>query len=83
MLFRAFIPFAFTALLCGMVLAARFSGTDAGLPAFYSFLPMSFYFLGAALYESCKRVRELEERIKRLETKGNITPCPSNSLTNI
>ena len=66
--FGVWIPFAFTALLCGMVMLGRIAGgQEIGLPAFYCFLPMSFFFLGGILMESSRRVRELEERIKVLE----------------
>lgn len=64
------IPFGFTTLLCAVVMIGRFAGgPETGMPAFYCFLPMSFFFLAAALIESSKRVHELEQRVKVLEGK--------------
>ena len=59
------IPFAFAVLLSGMMLWNR----DAGWPAFYSFLPMAFFFTGSTFMELVKRIRRLEERIRTLEGK--------------
>lgn len=68
-LWASYIPFAFTALLCGMVVAGILSGNpNVGLPAFYCFLPMSFFYLGGSLTESSKQVRVLEEKVKLLES---------------
>lgn len=65
----SYIPFAFTALLCGVVVAGTLSGNPGvGLPAFYCFLPMSFFYLGGTLMESSKQVRALEEKVKMLES---------------
>ena len=55
--FAAFIPCMFCAALC---LMAAFS--DAGKPAFYSFLPMCFFFIGVVIV---RQQREIERLTKK------------------
>jgi hypothetical protein len=60
------IPFTFAAFLSGLMLWNR----EAAWAAFYSFLPMVFFFTGSAFMELAKRIRRLEERIRTLEGKA-------------
>src|SRR5262245_38267538 len=57
------LPFFFAALLSGITLWSK----GAGWPAFYSFLPMAFFFTSSAFMELVRRIRKLEERVKSLE----------------
>lgn len=56
-------PFLMTGLLCVML----YWNKDASWSAFVCFLPMSFFFIGAAFMEMHGNIRKLEERIKTLE----------------
>jgi hypothetical protein len=40
-------------------------------PAFYSFLPMCFFFAGAAIYVMGRDIRELKKKIAELEAGPN------------
>jgi hypothetical protein len=59
------VPFGFAAMLSALMLWNR----EAGWPAFYSFLPMVFFFTGTAFMELVRRIRKLEDRIRMLEGK--------------
>ena len=60
------IPAYLGAAMCAFIsLAALFLG-DAGRPAFYSFLPMCFLFVGFLLHALLRRVEELERRVAQL-----------------
>ena len=58
-----FLPFAFAMALSWLTVWNR----EAAAPAFYSFLPMAFFFVGSALLHLSRLVTKLEDRIKRLE----------------
>jgi hypothetical protein len=57
------IPFAFAVVLSEVMLEDR----DSAWPAFYGFLPMTFFFTGAAFMELVRRIRKLENRLKLVE----------------
>lgn len=60
------LPAYLGAAMCAFVsLLALFVG-DAALPAFYSFLPMGFLFVGFPLHALLRRVEELEQRVVEL-----------------
>jgi hypothetical protein len=40
-------------------------------PAFYSFLPMCFFFAGTAIYVMGRDIRELRKKIAELEAPAN------------
>ncbi len=54
------IPAAFCALLS---LMKMFSPNDAGAPAFYSFLPMCFFFAATVHLELLERIKTLEKAL--------------------
>ena len=55
--YQIWIPFGFAAVLAGMKL---FVPGGAGDPAFFSFLPMCFFFVGATQMTLLKRIKALE-----------------------
>jgi hypothetical protein len=65
------LPLAFATLLCNSTLShiAR-SDLKDWEPAFYSFLPASFFFVGLAIflnrYQSRREIRELRDTIAKL-----------------
>lgn len=62
-------PFVFCAALSGIVLGCFAHGTgEAVLPVFYSFLPMAFFFVGAASHASHRELKELRFRLDKLES---------------
>ena len=54
------VPFAFAAFLCWEMLSDR----ENAWPAFYSFLPMAFFFIGAAFMVLVRRIGKLEKVIE-------------------
>ena len=64
--------FRFALVLCLVMLIGSilpFPSSNPAVPAFYSFLPMSFYFVGLWQKSSARRADQLERRIKELEAK--------------
>jgi hypothetical protein len=53
------VPFVFAAFLSFLVMRSP----DSAWPAFYSFLPMTFFFVGAAFMVLVARVRRLERQV--------------------
>jgi hypothetical protein len=73
--FVHWLPFAFAVFLCYSALW-RLSGSDikAWEPAFYSFLPMCFFFVGAITFRMEREIRELRDAVASLkanETSSN------------
>jgi hypothetical protein len=68
------IPFVFAIYVCYSTLSL-IAPTDlkSWEPAFYSFLPMSFFFVGAAIHYLWREVRSLRSTIAALQAKtGNV-----------
>jgi len=42
---------------------------EAGYPAFYSFLPMTFFFVAAQMVEMRREIKRLAERVEQLENE--------------
>jgi hypothetical protein len=67
------IPFAFAVFLSVVIL----EHPNTGSPAFYSFLPMTFFFTGFAFMELVRRIRNLENRLRMLEGDENAGAQPT------
>ena len=63
----AWLPFAFAVGLSFLVLSSLRQDMKFWEPAFYSFLPMCFFFGAFALHRTMKEVRELREKVAQLE----------------
>jgi hypothetical protein len=64
------IPAAFCAFLSLLALSMQI-GSDSGAwkPAFYCFLPMCFFFVGAATSQMQKEIRELRKQVTDLQSR--------------
>lgn len=62
-------PAAFCAFLSALALFGVTSSGDAGWwePAFYSFLPMCFFFAGSSMAMMGKEIKALKEQVAALE----------------
>ena len=67
------IPAAFCAFISFMALFASGSSADSGWwrPAFFSFLPMCFFFVGSATTQMYRELCELRRRIAELEQRSS------------
>jgi uncharacterized membrane protein len=62
------MPFAFAVYLCNSTLShIATSEMKVWEPAFYSFLPMAFFFVGAVVYLMQREIRELRGIIAKLQ----------------
>jgi hypothetical protein len=63
-------PAAFCALISFTALSAS-SSPDAGWwkPAFFSFLPMCFFFVGSATWQMQKEIHELRKQVTDLQDR--------------
>jgi hypothetical protein len=62
------LPFASAAYLCLSTLShIAPSELKSWEPAFYSFLPMAFFFVGAVAYHMQREIRELRRTITKLQ----------------
>jgi hypothetical protein len=61
------VPFVFAAALGAIGLVTHVQYTNAWVPAFLCFLPMAFFFSGAAHAKTRRRVAELEARLRERE----------------
>lgn len=64
------IPAAFCALISIIVpLGSQLSGWDSGTwePAFYSFLPLCFYWVGTVTSQMHREIRELRSQLTELQ----------------
>jgi hypothetical protein len=66
------LPFAFAAYLCYSTLF-RIAQSEAKSwePAFYAFLPMVFFFVGAVIYQLQRQIRELRATVAKLQAPGS------------
>ena len=63
-------PVAFCAFICLIVLFTPSSGNiEWWKPVFFSFLPMCFFFVGAATSQMQKEIRELRKQVADLQSK--------------
>lgn len=63
-------PFAFCALISYIALyASRSLNAEWWMGPFLSFLPMCFFFVGAATWQTQKEVRELRKQVTDLQAK--------------
>ena len=64
------IPAAFCAFISFIALFAS-NGPDAGWwrPTFFAFLPMCFFFVGAATSQMQREIRELRKQVVELQEK--------------
>jgi len=66
------VPFAFAIYLCALPLnQIAPTGLKYWEPAFYSFLPMCFFFVGAATYLGRRELRELRAIVGSLCEEAN------------
>lgn len=63
----SWIPFASAMALCYIVSSGFGPGMRSWEPAFYSFLPMCFFFVGVNLHMMGRELRSLREKVARLE----------------
>jgi len=63
------VPAVFAAFLSGMVLYCLPLDAAAWRPAFFSFLPMCFVFVGFAMMNMRKELSELKTKIELLESR--------------
>jgi hypothetical protein len=69
------LPFVFAVFLsCAMLWDPK-----AARPAFYSFLPMAFFFVGSAFLALRREVARLETRLKELEAVNGRRPSGSGA----
>ena len=63
------VPFVFCAFLSGMVMVMlKLTGhMEWAFPAFFCFLPMTFFFVAVALVDLRKDLKHLSDRIQQLE----------------
>jgi len=63
------VPFAFSLVLCGLVMFvwAKTGRIEPAFPAFFCFLPMTFFFVAATVGQIRKELRGLSDRLDRLE----------------
>ncbi|MGE5095388.1 MAG: hypothetical protein ACM3SO_09635 [Betaproteobacteria bacterium] len=64
------VPFAFAVGLCFIVLSSLAKDMRFWEPAFYSFLPMCFLFAGFGTHRMRRELRELREKVGRLESSA-------------
>ena len=63
-------PFVFCALISSIALyASRSLNAEWWMGPFLSFLPMCFFFVGAATWQTQKEVRELRKQLADLQAK--------------
>jgi hypothetical protein len=70
--FAPWLPFAFSAVLSAIAMVAFIAtgNSNAWIPTFVCFLPMTFWFAAAAQAQTRDRIKVLEARITHLEA-GN------------
>ena len=70
---QPWIPFAFAASLSYLALS-NIAPRDmkAWEPAFYSFLPMCFFFVGAVAHRMTREIRELRGAVAQLQASAKV-----------
>lgn len=70
------VPAGFCAFLSLIALFAATGSPDAGWwrPAFFSFLPMCFFFTGSVTFQLNREVRELRQRVAELDRNVTVNP---------
>lgn len=71
------LPFAFAVFLSWEMLSNR----EAAWPAFYSFLPMTFFFVGVAFMELAARIRRIENRLESKKSDDVSSPSLTSGET--
>jgi len=63
------LPFAFCVCLSCLVMFSliQFGKIEAAYPAFFCFLPMTFFFVANAVIMNRKEIKRLSEKIEKLE----------------
>ena len=68
--FTHWVPMAFCGFLCLLALAMQIGpDTEAWKPAFYCFLPMCFFYVGATTSHMQREIRELRKQVEELTAK--------------
>jgi len=67
--FAPWLPFAFSTVLSGISMVAYIAtgNSDAWIPSFVCFLPMTFWFAAIAQAQTRDRIKAMEARIEELE----------------
>ncbi|MBL8692816.1 MAG: hypothetical protein JNJ88_01830 [Planctomycetes bacterium] len=69
---RLWIPAAFCAFLSWSALGVQLiSETAAWKPMFFCFLPMCFFFVGSAMSEMSREIRDLRDQVGSLQLKNS------------
>jgi hypothetical protein len=65
------VPFGFCVFLCGLVMfiLVTTGKIEAAYPAFFCFLPMTFFFVAVAVVQIGKELKRLSDRIDQLEKR--------------
>ena len=63
------VPFVYALLLCNFALSRTAPGEMMRTwePAFYSFLPMSFFFAGVVMYYLQREIHDLRNTVQKLQ----------------
>ena len=72
-IFQASIPFAFAVYLGRVAISNHAPGAmQPWEPAFYNFLPMCFFFVGALIYQMGREIRELRGAVTQLQAGAKV-----------
>lgn len=65
------VPFGFCVFLCGLVMFVLVTTgkIDTAYPAFFCFLPMTFFFVAVAVSQIRKELKHMSDRIDQLEKR--------------
>jgi hypothetical protein len=65
----SWVPFGFCVFLCGLVMFVLVTTgkIETAYPAFFCFLPMTFFFVAMATTHIMKELKRLSDRIDQLE----------------
>lgn len=63
------LPFGFCVFLCGLVMfiLVTTGKIETAYPAFFCFLPMTFFFVAVAVTQIRKELKRMSDRISQLE----------------
>ena len=73
---RQWLSYWGPAVFCGLISFMALFGSvlpygNWWQPTFFGFLPMCFVFVGCAMFQMSREVRELRQRLAKLEQKGS------------